>query len=114
LATKSQLSFDRFARKPAVVSGQTFQLSKWNYKSLLSHLLTNKSVVLRQDKRNLIKSGPITSWHNPNKGLTDADVTGRHMRRPEQVLQFAGVIAHWLHIIGGDLQQPASALAMAT
>ena len=34
--------------------------------------------------------------------------------RPEQALQFARVIADRLHIIGGDLQQPASALTMAT
>ena len=33
---------------------------------------------------------------------------------PEQAVQFARVIADRLHIIGGDLQQPASALAMAT
>jgi hypothetical protein len=41
-------------------------------------------------------------------------VVRSHLLRPEQALQFARVIADRLHIIGGDLQQPASALAMAT
>jgi hypothetical protein len=41
-------------------------------------------------------------------------VVRSHLLRPEQALQFGRVITDRLHIIGGDLQQPASALAMAT
>jgi hypothetical protein len=47
---------------------------------------------------------------DPGKGLTDARVIGGHLRGPEQSLQFAGVTADRLHVIGGDLQQSAQIL----
>ena len=51
---------------------------------------------------------------HPSERVTDIGVVRSHLLRPEQATQFARVIADRLHIIGGDLQQPASALAMAT
>jgi hypothetical protein len=43
----------------------------------------------------------------PGKGLTNAVVVSGHLRRPEEALEFARVVAHRLHVVGGDLQQPA-------
>jgi hypothetical protein len=53
------------------------------------------------------RAGRSPARRDPGKGLTDAGVVGGHLRRPEQALQFARVVADWLHIIGGDRQQPA-------
>ena len=47
---------------------------------------------------------------DPGKGLTDTGTVGGHLLRPEQALQFARVVADGLHIVGGDLQQPAQIL----
>jgi hypothetical protein len=49
-----------------------------------------------------------------SKCVTNTGVVRGHLLQPEQALQFARVIADRLLMIGGDLQQPASALAMAT
>jgi hypothetical protein len=51
---------------------------------------------------------------DPGKGLTDTGIVGGHLLRPEQALQFARVVADGLHIVGGDLQQPARGRDRAT
>jgi hypothetical protein len=57
---------------------------------------------------------PKAAKTDPRERVTNTGVVRGHLLRPEQALQFACVVADRLHVIGCDLQQPASALAMAT
>jgi hypothetical protein len=58
-------------------------------------------------RRRATKANRSPTRRNPGKSLTNAGVIGDHLQRFEKALQFAGVIANRLHVIWGDLQQPA-------